>query len=153
MERTQGIVCFIFALTLSLISFAQGCSSNRIQQPTYPVSGVVTYEGKPLVGATVVFHPIDKSNFKWDELPQGVTDASGKYTLFTYASDDGAPASKYKVGVALFQPPDEDGGDQVKRVKNAVQIPLKYADVETSGLTATIDAKRTVLPTFQLFKN
>lgn len=126
-----------------------GCESN-IQQKTYPASGEVKLDGKPLAGAVIVFHAVDKTNFKWEELPQGVTDQNGKFNLFTYSSNDGAPAAEYTVGIALQQAVSDDGSDQVKREKNRVNLPSKFADPKKSGLTARVDAKATAIPTFEL---
>ena len=149
LQRTGSTYCLIASILVA-VWMNGGCGYGSIQQATYPVSGEVKLDGKPLVGATIVFHAIDKTKFKWEELPQGVTDANGKFSLFTYSSNDGAPVSSYNVGIALLQAAEEDGGDQVKRVKNAVKLPQKYADAASSGLTAKVEAKSTVLPVFEL---
>ena len=98
-----------------------GCGAPALpKQQTYPVTGTLLLDGKPLANATLVFRPSDKdkSNFKWEELPQGTTDAAGKFVLFTYAAGDGAPAADYVIGIEVAQPPqDDDGADQVKRAK------------------------------------
>ncbi|MFN5101913.1 MAG: hypothetical protein ACK5GJ_03880 [Planctomycetota bacterium] len=140
----------LFLLVLSLVVSA-GCGDS-INQKTYPVTGEVRLDGKPFKGLTVVLRPVDKTNFKRQEIPQGITDENGKYTIYTYVSNDGAPAGDYKVGIALMQPVDEEGGDQVKRDPNQPLFPPKSADPETSGLKATVDKKSTVLPTFDLTK-
>jgi len=137
----------LFGVVLLLV--LPGCE-NSIEQKTYPASGEVKLDGKPLANATIVFHAVDKTNFKWAELPQGVTDENGKFKLFTYSSDDGAPAAEYTVGIALYQPTNDDGGDQVRREKNRVNLPDKFADPRTSGLKAKVEAKATVIPTFEL---
>ena len=146
--------CYKYFLLVILTSCAglvcvSGCESS-IQQKTYPTSGEVKLDGKPLAGAVIVFHAVDKSKFKWEELPQGVTDQDGKFKLFTYSSNDGAPAAEYTVGIALYQANSDDGGDQVKREKTRVNLPPKFADPKTSGLTAKVEAKTTVIPTFEL---
>lgn len=133
----SGLFCFV------------GCESS-IQQRTYPTSGEVKLDGKPLAGAVIVLHAVDKTNFKWEELPQGVTDQNGKFNLFTYSSNDGAPAAEYTVGIALQQAVSDDGSDQVKREKNRVNLPSKFADPKKSGLTAKVNPKATVIPTFEL---
>lgn len=137
----------VFFLGLMLIV---GCGSSDLRQPTYPVSGSITIDDKPLADATIVFHAVDKAKFKWQELPQGKTDASGKFTIFTYETGDGAPAAEYNVGIALLEPVSDDGGDQVKHNKNQVKLPSKYSDPSKSGLKATVEAKATELPTFKL---
>jgi len=141
---------FPLILCLSIIPTWIGCGEGNIQQPTFPAKGEVKLNGKPLKGATVVFHAVDKSKFKWQELPQGTTDAEGKFSLFTYSARDGAPAGDYTVGIALLQAPEEEGGDQVKWDASAAKLPIKFADAKTSGITATVSAKATVIPTFEL---
>jgi hypothetical protein len=134
------IVMKLRIVAILAIAFAAGCGESNLQQPTFPVSGTLTYEGQPVAGATIVFHPTDKSKFKWDERPQAKTDADGKFTVFTYKPGDGAPAGDYKVAVALIVVGD-DGDDQVKRTKGKpASLPAKYADPAQSGLTATVSA-------------
>jgi hypothetical protein len=64
---------------------------------TYPVTGTVTYNGKPLEGATVVYVPTNP------DAPRvsGSTDSDGKFSLSTFVSASeilrGAPADEYKV--------------------------------------------------------
>lgn len=138
-------------LSVMLLGLAiSGCGPANIQQPTYPVTGEVKLDGKPVKGALVVFHAVDQSKFKWQEIPQGTTDDQGRFQLFTYASNDGAPAAEYKVGIAIMGVADEDGGDQVKRDRPSVRIPAKYAEPTTSGLVATVEKRSTTLPPFEL---
>ena len=137
--------------SLSLLLAVMGCSES-INQTTYPVQGEVRLDGKPFKGVTVVFRPVDKTNFKRQEIPQGITDENGKYSIHTYTSKDGAPAGEYKVGLAFMQPLDEEGGDQVKRDASQLTFPPKYADPETSGLKATVEKKSSTIPTFELTK-
>jgi len=136
---------------LLLVVCAVGCGET-INQKTYPVTGEVRFDGKPFKGLTVVLRPVDKTNFKRQEIPQGTTDENGKFSIHTYSSNDGAPAGDYKVGIALMQPMDEEGGDQVKRDSSQPILPQKYADPETSGLKATVEKKSTSLPAFELVK-
>lgn len=140
-----------FLVIAVVLGLCFGCDDG-INQKTYPVTGEVRFDGKPFKGLTVVLRPIDKTKFKRQEIPQGITDENGKYSIHTYTSNDGAPAGEYKVGIALMQPLDEEGGDQVKRDLSQPLVPLKYADPETSGFKATVDKKATVLGTFELSK-
>jgi hypothetical protein len=98
----------------------------------------------------VVFHPTDKTNFKWEELPQGKTDAGGKFVVFTYAPGDGAPAGDYKVAVEYLPAGSEDGSDQIKREKGRPRVPDRYLDPNKSNLTAKVEPKSNELPPFQL---
>ncbi len=136
----------VVVATLSVL----GCSGDDMRQPTYPVTGRVTLDGQPLNNATVVFHALDKSKFKWEELPQARTDDQGNFKVFTYAVDDGAPAAEYQVGIALLEPVADDGGDQVKHSRPRIKLPAKYSDPKSSGLSAKVPAQATTLPTFEL---
>ncbi|OYV86570.1 MAG: hypothetical protein B7Z73_11525, partial [Planctomycetia bacterium 21-64-5] len=86
-----------FFHTVAIVSLgsllALGCSGQK-GPATAKVSGLVTYKGQPVDGATVVFAP-----------PAGgrpgtaTTDAQGRYELSTYGDRDGALPGDYKVTV------------------------------------------------------
>lgn len=69
-----------------LFSFALfvvwGCGPSEPKWPDLvPVSGAVTYEGKPLADALVIFSPMGSK--QEGQGAAAFTDASGKYTLET----------------------------------------------------------------------
>lgn len=82
---------------LVAIGVLAGCSKSA-RPPTYPVSGTVTWKGKPVEAARVVFVPTTSEL----EAAAGVTDAAGKYQLTTYVSGDGAQPGEYRVKVAKY---------------------------------------------------
>jgi hypothetical protein len=135
---------------------AIGCSQTGPDRPkTYPVSGKVTLNGEPVEGATVAFQAAKYS-------ASGTTDASGTYKLTTFAAGDGAVPGEYKVAVTKLEggaaPAGAAGGsgglasgdlaadyEAPKEVEGTAepsppksQLPAKYANAETSGLTATV---------------
>jgi len=143
----------ISALALALALVLPGCAKQEFQnlrQPTHAVQGQVMLDGKPVANATIVFKPVDAAKFKWREQPQAKSDAEGRFTVFTYEANDGAPAGDYKVGIAILAAAEEEGSDQVRREKAAVKIPARYGDAATSGLAAKVEAKPTELPPFEL---
>ena len=147
--------CSVLALILvvALGPALAGCAKQEFQnmrQPTHAVQGQVTLDGKPMANATIVFKPVDTAKFKWREQPQAKSDAEGRFTVFTYEANDGAPAGDYKVGIAVLAAAEEEGSDQVRRDKSAPKIPARYGDAATSGLTAKVEAKPTELPPFEL---
>ncbi len=81
-----------------IVAFA-GCGSS--QPSTYPVTGTVTYQGKPLEGANVGFSATDENT----RGAIGVTDSQGKYSLTTFEKGDGAMAGTFKVTVSKFDGP------------------------------------------------
>jgi len=59
-----------------------------------PVSGTITYEGKPIDNLGVCFspEPVD-GNYSVGPYSKGTTDSSGKFSLKTRYDDDGAETS------------------------------------------------------------
>lgn len=136
------------ALTLAVGLAAIGCGkSEPLPGPKpFPVTGTVTYDGKPAADFRVIFHPVkefDGPQFS----PSAMTDAEGKFALHSYAKEDsdGAPAGEY---VVTFQWPtlvsSGDDGDapiekdrlrgkfaNPKRSKWRVQVVAGDNDLET----------------------
>lgn len=126
------------SLTGCLVSLL-GCSSAPGPKAevvdVVDVSGILTFQGKPLEGFRVTFMPVN------GERPAtGLTDASGKFVLGTNAVGDGAVAGQNKVAVVWEGPQVADDGtgtpidDPSKMPKPPVVIPEKYSNPETSGL-------------------
>jgi hypothetical protein len=62
-----------------------------------PVTGTVTYQGKPAVGAAVHFRPEGSADDETVVYPIGIVDAEGKYVLETPNTGKGAAPGKYRV--------------------------------------------------------
>ena len=150
--RTAFAVCLCLAI---------GCSS-KAELKLVPADGVVTYMGKPLSGATVLFSP------EKGPLATGNTDKEGKYELKT-GTQRGVTPGLAKVAVMMAREGELEGATGVSRqpktaaesqeyMKNATDlrksiasgktdikpkslIPEKYGNVETSGLSFPIKAE------------
>ncbi len=155
----RAFVAWWFCLTC-----AWGCSGGGSGDVKLaPADGTVTYQGKPLAGATVTFSP-DKG-----PLAMGVTDLNGKFTLASGAML-GAAVGPAKVSVTAFPPGQKStpGAEDVSKIpKNADEaaaqlakmgemqearrtgkdeanlppkslIPEKYMKVDTSDLKYTV---------------
>src|SRR5690606_27270537 len=72
-----------------------GCGQSGGEK-TYQVTGIVTFQGKPVKEAAVSFIP------EKGRPASGVTDAEGKFELSTFGSMDGAIAGGHKVIIAPF---------------------------------------------------
>ena len=86
---------------LSMVFLMTGCwgEPRPAGMPKlYPASIVVTQEGTPLEGASVLLFPEDSANSQWG--PGGTTDASGVAVLRTNGKYPGAPLGSYKVAVS-----------------------------------------------------
>lgn len=135
--RKLAAVCFVLGHLLG----CGGYSTTADIEKVTPVSGTLTYQGKPLEGYQVVFMPTDNRR-----VATGVSDAQGNFKMGTNTVGDGAPPGKCKVAI-VFAPPDsgEAGNEQIidnpaKLPKPKVQIPKKYSNPDTSGLTQDIPA-------------
>ena len=141
---------FLPLLTFATLFTTAGCSGgpDAPDRPkTETVTGKVTYNGSPLVGASVTFSPLDPSG----NGASGVTDESGAFTLTTFETGDGAVAGDYSVGVLKQEyipgdpsysdsnspnygktpPPEAEG-----KTKNL--IPERYSNPDSSGLSARV---------------
>ncbi len=138
--RARILGLAVCAISCVLIS---GCGGEKIP-PLFAVSGKVTYNGKAVPGATVMFFPPIKPAVKGkkDDAPtvaprrlKGYTDDDGNYELsWGEDHDEGVPAGSYKVAISSveYEPGDDEDKPQVNK------LPGKYANPETSGLTATV---------------
>jgi len=95
MRQPTSQQAVIFLLTAVVLT---SCSSGPNRPRTYPVSGTVTWKGKPVEAARVVFVPTGKEG----EAASGVTDAAGQYRLTTYVAGDGAQPGEYSVKVSKY---------------------------------------------------
>src|SRR5215510_8628347 len=77
-----------------------GYSQRANIERVAPVSGVLTFQGKPLEFYQVTFSPEDGRR-----PATGTTDAEGKFTLGTNKPNDGAPPGLNKVAVVWVGPP------------------------------------------------
>lgn len=121
-----------------------GCGSRPGPKPdverVVPVSGTLTYQGKPLESYQVTFLPVDGRR-----AAVGITDAEGKFTMGTNDAGDGAPPGKHKVAVAFVGAAADEIPGQEAIVDNPallpqpkVKIPGKYSNPETSGLAQEV---------------
>lgn len=133
----------LIALPVTLLAAAVGCSPPEMG----PVSGRVTFGGKPVPMAIVCFQP------KRRPMGVGVTDNDGRYRLSSKARFDGAFGGRHVVTVRPWQlavgqepldpaytPPPDDRGD----------IPEKYRIPSTSPLSADVVAGRDNTVDFEL---
>ena len=120
---------------------APGCGSDG-RKPVFPVSGKVTWAGKPARGATVVFHPVG-DNGPDAVRPRGKVKDDGTLEVTTYAAKDGAPAGEYRVTVEWWLSP---GGDAAPTNR----LPSKLGQPDSSGLTVSVAQGPTTIRDIEL---
>lgn len=141
----------VYACILVALAAVSGCSGDTEgRKPTHSVSGKVTYNGGPVVGAFVSFAPRDGQPVAY-----GKTDDSGQYKLTTYESEDGAVEGDYVAVVTKMTEAapegeaehgvdvdDEDGPshDAEEEEGSGSLLPAKYASSESSDLLVTVKA-------------
>jgi len=141
----------LFSASLVLVVMvAVGCGGSDGPE-LHPATGVVTYQNKPLAGATVTFIPAGAGTFA-----TATTDTEGKYDLKSGTSR-GVVAGKAAVTVTLTQA--SAGGisstmtpEQMQQMQmsgklqeqldsqNKSVIPEHYAQAATSGLNVEVKA-------------
>lgn len=139
--------CWFLGSFCLLISAAL-CGCGPSHPDVVPASGVVTYQGQPVDGAQVTFMASGAARAAY-----GVTDAEGKFRLSTFGTDDGAVLGSHTVTVAKptetvsgagMSPDDPDSGYAAAMAQSARNpsaksgLPDKYANPQTSGLTAEV---------------
>jgi hypothetical protein len=93
--RVRGFAGLLGLSACGLLALG-GCGEGRSVGPCVPVQGRVTLGGKPLVGGTVSFIPLEGGPDR--PRAEGGIDAQGHYSLKT-AGKEGAPAGKYRAVV------------------------------------------------------
>lgn len=134
----------VAAATLAL---SPGCSSSKLTPPkTVPVSGSVTYKGRPASGVRVRFHPqFDIGKVKF--IPYGETGPDGKFLVNTGAPGNGAPPGDYIVSMEMprIEPDPRDGLEsEVDQWKGA------YSDPAKSDWKVTIQEGENLLEPFRV---
>jgi len=117
-------VCKVMGLWVALVMFA-GCSGTG----PVPVEGVVTLDGKPLEGATVMFRPAQ------GRPSAGKTDAAGRYRLRYTSERDGAVPGTHVVSITTLDDSDDTGPNPKE------PIPAKYNSA--SALSVTVGSGQT----------
>lgn len=127
MKRVAGFVCLVFVMGCN------GSESIELEQ-TVPVSGIATYEGKPLEGYKVFFSNGD------DRTATGLVDYEGHFTLGTNTPGDGAPTGKHRVWLAYEPEVNVEAGKEEEALvlPPSVKIPEKYLNPGTAGLTVEV---------------
>jgi len=163
MSRNVCAVAQFIVLSCFLLIGCKGSGRPTIA----PVRGTVTYHGRPVADATVVFLCQGAPR-----LAVGKTDAQGNYQLTTYESNDGAVLGNHVVTVKKYKENAGHAGENAVNVENmdeasrskAIEkamrqsaqevskaeksgslLPAKYANMKTSDLHKEVVSGRNVI--------
>lgn len=126
---------FPWPLVAAAVVLAVGCSDGGRER--FPVHGRVTFNGKPVAEAMVVFHR--QAGVSDDrQKPIAVTDPNGTFALTTDRPGDGAAPGKYAITVEL-RAERMVGEELVREGRNL--LPARYARPESSGLTCHVEGQ------------
>ncbi|MDR1485334.1 MAG: carboxypeptidase-like regulatory domain-containing protein [Planctomycetaceae bacterium] len=136
----------LFIITVSLLCICicvSGCGN-------VPIGGRVTFSdnGEPLPTGTVCF-------VNGNQQGNGKIDASGYYKL-DFGNKRGIPKGEYKIYIEAFREEPETTGEKTVNpatgkeeaemfIKRTSLIDAKYENIETSGLSMTVDGKTKTL--------
>lgn len=121
-----------------LVLGTAGCEEKRIE--VFPVSGRVTYQGKPPAGAVVVLHPVATSPELEGVAPSGTVGGDGAFTITVYDPGDGAPPGDYVATIQWrkYVPAEGGAGPNV--------LPEQYASAATSPVKISVEKGPTQIP-------
>ena len=129
-----------------------GCGPRTRLEGLAPVEGTVTFRGKPVEGASVVFVPAVAGK----RAAVGTTDATGRFRLTTKDPGDGALPGAYAIAVSKTEASGglsaaeaeqwsrnrENFGKYPPPPKITEHLPEKYKAANTSGFQATVTGGR-----------
>jgi len=140
-RRVASRTVALGALLLALAGLTSGCGKSEPERlAVQPVTGQVTFQGKPAAGAFVVFHAkTEKDKFP---PPTADVDKQGNFKLGTYTRDDGAPVGEYAVTVVLRKTIEKDGEFQ----QGPNLLPEQYSKATTTKLNIRVADGANIVP-------
>jgi len=130
-------------LLAALVVLVAGCGGKGPR--LYPGKGAVRINGEPAKDVNVLFTPVASPEAGATPLsPAAVTGEDGSFQLMSFKPSDGAPAGDYQVTV--IYPMNRFN----KHLSGIDRLRGKFANPQTSGLTAKVEPRSNDLPPFDL---
>jgi prepilin-type processing-associated H-X9-DG protein len=111
---------------VAVLSPPAAVESVPMERRAPSVSGLITLDGQPVEGATVLFTPMEPGG----QAAKGVTDASGRFVVKPAEAGGSVVPGTYRVSIKKTVAED---GDEAKHL-----LPQKYAEPTTSALAVEI---------------
>lgn len=142
-NRLYAAVC-----CLAVVWGVSGCGGDQIKgvdRNLVPVTGKITYDGKPLKAGDISFISTDNPGKGY----ASTIDASGNYALAYSQSSKGALPGNYNVRIASTEGT-ATMGEKGEMTPAKSVIPEKYNDPSASGLKATVEKGKSNVFNFDL---
>ncbi len=122
-----------------------GCGGSKLPK----VTGKITVNGTPAVGAVLLFHPVNNPEAK---IATAVAGSDGTFTLMSEMKDEVQPGN-YKV--SLTWPDPAHKSTEAQKLRGEVEpgadlLKGRYVMKEKSGLSVDITSSTKELPPFEL---
>jgi len=134
---SRWLLCEAMSVLICQVAFS-GCGGMPAGPETIEVTGTVTYQGTPVEGANVTFHPTSGS--EQTLASQGVTDNEGRFALSTHVGGGkfkpGIVPGQYGVAITKL----DTAGISTTLGPPKDLLPRKYGSPTTSQLTADVAA-------------
>jgi hypothetical protein len=162
------VLAGVAALAFVVLGLASGLGRSRPE--LYPVRGtVLTADGKPAVGAVVMFHSLGGAGAQ-DQVIVGVVGEDGTYRLETETPGDGTAPGEYVITL-VWPAPRKDSGEKALPIDMATlkrkgtkkgrppaasqpagrdQLYGRLADPARSAIRYTVGPGENVVPTIRL---
>ena len=131
----------------TVVILAIGCICVGCGSKYPPVSGKVTYGGKPISGIRLVFSPSDSDTATPGPFSIGVTDEEGAYSLEARDGAPGAIVGLHKVGFDWSDIRSYTMRDLERSLRESQDDPQKVAEVEAK--IADVKQKLATRPTLK----
>lgn len=136
-HRLASIIpVFSFALTATFMNLS-GCGKTPSGPTFVRATGQVSYQGKPLESGQVSFIP-DHSKGTSGPMASGRINENGEFSLQSQRPGDGAIVGFHKVIISRYKEVPFDPNNPSPPLASISLIPTKYADEQTSNLTAEV---------------
>ncbi|WP_339727535.1 carboxypeptidase-like regulatory domain-containing protein [uncultured Gimesia sp.] len=126
MMRAPHFSSVVMILLGSILWVGCGGGKDPDLPETVSAAGIVTYQGKPVPEATIMFYPVQGR-----KPGSGKSDASGKFTLTTFSKNDGVIPGDHKVTINAYE-------STPQGVSMKSSIPEKYSNQKSSPLTMSV---------------
>jgi hypothetical protein len=140
MSKTSKPRSWRFVAVAFLALAISSCGRKNL----YPVHGKLFVDDRPAAGAIIQFNPV-AATAAAGASPYGHVDATGGFTLSTFATNDGASPGEYVVTIQWHRrrsnPFEADGPDKLQG---------RYSQASTSTLKVRIEPKPNELEPFRL---